>query len=233
MTIVHISGFGCICSLGNNIEQISKNLYTQDSSPSFPTERLESSFAGQYPVFQADKNILSQKKEGESLSYLFLRKALNEALQKADLKIDDLKKVRLGVCIGTSVDASFNCFDFYKSWRLGENKDLKPLDKTLSYSISNQVLIDFNLKGYFQTITTACASSTDALGIASQWIENDICDIAIAGGADELNLIPYTGFIKLMIVSKEPCKPFDKNRNGINLGEGAGIFILESKKSIE
>ncbi|MCL2390482.1 MAG: beta-ketoacyl-[acyl-carrier-protein] synthase family protein, partial [Endomicrobia bacterium] len=48
--------------------------------------------------------------------------------------------------------------------------------------------------------------------------------------ADELNLIPFTGFIKLMIASKERCKPFDENRNGINLGEGAGVFIMESEQ---
>ncbi|MDR0823105.1 MAG: hypothetical protein LBN20_04930, partial [Endomicrobium sp.] len=92
------------------------------------------------------------------------------------------------------------------------------------------VLKDLGIKGLFQTIVTACASGTDAIGIGAGWIENDICDVVIAGGADELNLIPFVGFIKLMVASSEPCKPFDKNRNGINLGEGAGIMILESEK---
>ncbi|MDR3049421.1 MAG: beta-ketoacyl-[acyl-carrier-protein] synthase family protein [Elusimicrobiota bacterium] len=225
-----ISGFGCVCSLGDNAQEITKNLFEQNIEPSYPIGRLDSSYAPQYPVFSVSQNVLSQKKNDESFSYLFLRKSLNEALEQAELNAKDLQTVRVGACIGTSVDASFNCFDFYKSWRKGENKDLKPLDRTLAYSISEQALKDLGLKGISQTIVTACASGTDAIGIGAQWIENDICDIVFAGGADELNLIPFVGFIKLMIASKEPCKPFDKNRNGINLGEGAGIVILESEK---
>jgi 3-oxoacyl-(acyl-carrier-protein) synthase len=226
-----ISGFGCVCSLGDNVLQIAENLFSSKALPSFPADRLASSYADKYPVFQVSKNILSRKKENESFSFLFLRTALDEAFKDALLEPGVLKNVRAGVCIGTTVDVSFNCFDFYKDWKQNKNPSLDPLDKYISYSTAREVIKNLGLKNAFgQTVVTACASATDAIGIAAGWIENGLCDVAIAGGCDEINLIPYTGFIKLMIASTEPCRPFDKNRKGINLGEGAGVFILTSEK---
>ncbi|MDR2427016.1 MAG: beta-ketoacyl-[acyl-carrier-protein] synthase family protein [Endomicrobium sp.] len=228
-----ISGFGGVCALGGTIEEISQNLFYSSIKPSYIKDRIKSVYAIQYPVFQAPENILSQKEENESYGFLFLRKALTEAMEKAGLQKSDLKNLKVGACIGTSVDASFNCFDFYKEWRKDIKVSLEPLNKYIKYSISSETLKFLDTKGLSQTIVTACASGTDAIGIGAEWIENGFCDIVIAGGADELNLIPFTGFIKLMISSKDHCKPFDKNRNGINLGEGAGIFILESHNSLK
>ena len=226
-----ISGFGCVCALGDNISQITKNLFSLNAEPSFPSDRLSSSYSNQYPVFQVSGNILSKKREDESFSYLFLRTAIDEALFCAGLSAENLKNVRVGVCIGTTVDVSFNCFDFYKNWKQNKNPPLDPLNKYIHYSTAREVIKNYGFANAFgQTVVTACASGTDAIGIAGQWIENGLCDVAIASGCDELNLIPYTGFIKLMIAETKPCKPFDKNRTGINLGEGAGVFIMVSEK---
>ncbi|MDR1696572.1 MAG: beta-ketoacyl-[acyl-carrier-protein] synthase family protein [Endomicrobium sp.] len=224
-----ITGFGCVCSLGDNISEIRQNLFKPVSEISF-LDRFESSFAGDYPVFQVSQKILSQKDETESYSFLFLKTALDEALKNADLRPEDLKGARVGAVIGTSVDASFNCFDFYKEWRAGETvSSLDPFNKYVHYSAAKEVLNYLGAAdGISQTVVTACAAGTDAAGIAAEWIENSICDVVIAGGTDELNLIPFTGFIKLMIASKERSRPFDENRNGINLGEGAGVLIMES-----
>jgi 3-oxoacyl-(acyl-carrier-protein) synthase len=78
------------------------------------------------------------------------------------------------------------------------------------------------------TVGNACASGTDAIGIAKLWIEQGLCDLVIAGGTDELCRTTYLGFTALLLTSAEACKPFDKNRKGLNLGEGAGIVIVES-----
>ena len=228
-----ISGFGCVCSLGNDTEEITKNIFEGSIKPSYMKDRLESSYACEYPVFQVSDAILAQREENESCSFLFLRKALSEAMEKAGLKKADFKNMKVGVCVGTSVDASFNCFDFYKNWRENTGQPLDTFDKYIKYSVSDEVLNFLEIKGLSQTVVTACASGTDAIGIGAEWIESGFCDIVIAGGTDELNLIPFTGFIKLMIAGKEHCKPFDKNRNGINLGEGAGVFILESQNSVK
>jgi len=77
--------------------------------------------------------------------------------------------------------------------------------------------------------TNACSSGTDAIGVALSWLRNDYCDIALAGGADELSRIPLAGFSALGVISDDLCAPFDRNRRGLNLGEGAGILVMEKE----
>ncbi|PLX85532.1 MAG: beta-ketoacyl-[acyl-carrier-protein] synthase family protein, partial [Desulfuromonas sp.] len=84
------------------------------------------------------------------------------------------------------------------------------------------------LDGPNQTVVNACSSGTDAIGLGASWIRAGACDIVVAGGADELSRVTYAGFSSLMITDTEPCKPFDVNRKGLNLGEGAGMMVLES-----
>jgi 3-oxoacyl-(acyl-carrier-protein) synthase len=79
------------------------------------------------------------------------------------------------------------------------------------------------------TIVNACSSGTDAIGVGWSWLRNDYCDMVIAGGADELSRVPFDGFISLGVVSGSLCAPFDRDRSGLNLGEGAGIVILENE----
>ncbi|HEY5672135.1 MAG TPA: beta-ketoacyl synthase N-terminal-like domain-containing protein, partial [Malonomonas sp.] len=74
----------------------------------------------------------------------------------------------------------------------------------------------------------ACSSGTDAIGLGAAWIRSGRCDIVLAGGADELCRVTYNGFASLMIADSEPVRPFDGRRKGLNLGEGAGMLVLES-----
>jgi len=80
---------------------------------------------------------------------------------------------------------------------------------------------------------TACTSGAVAIGEAASWIQHGLCDVVVAGGSDKLGLVGYDGFISLKIMDPEPCRPYDRKRLGLNLGEGAGILILESVSSIQ
>ncbi len=225
-----ISSMSCVCSLGTNLEEISYNIYNNISVPGYISNRFESSYKNSYPVYLVSDNLLSQKKKDESYGFLFVRYCMEQALQQAKLSKKNLQKYRVGIILGTSVNASFNCFDFYKEYKKNEVSYYCDLVDYFSYSLSERLQKYLSVSGLHATITTACASSTDAIGIASQWIEQDMCDIVICGGTDELNIIPYIGFIKLLIAGKNPCSPFSKNRGGINIGEGCGILILENEK---
>ncbi|MDL2306834.1 beta-ketoacyl-[acyl-carrier-protein] synthase family protein [Desulfovibrio sp. OttesenSCG-928-C06] len=83
------------------------------------------------------------------------------------------------------------------------------------------------------TISNACTSGADAIAMGAEWIRQGLCDVVFAGGTDALSVVPYIGFNKLMIYSPEPCKPFDAHRAGLNLGEGAGVLVLESAAHAE
>jgi 3-oxoacyl-[acyl-carrier-protein] synthase-1/3-oxoacyl-[acyl-carrier-protein] synthase II len=78
-------------------------------------------------------------------------------------------------------------------------------------------------------VVNACASATDALGLAMTWIRRGLVDVAIAGGSDELKRFSYHGFLSLKNMAAGRCKPFDRRRDGLNLGEGAGVVVLESE----
>ena len=88
------------------------------------------------------------------------------------------------------------------------------------------------LKNLTTTISTACSSGANSIMQAGRNIKNGIYDMALAGGTDALSRFTLNGFNSLMILDKNWCKPFDKNRKGLNLGEGAAYLLLESEKSI-
>ena len=84
-----------------------------------------------------------------------------------------------------------------------------------------------DLSGIAYTVSTACSSSAKALGSARQLIEMDLCDAVICGGADSLCRLTLNGFQALEALSNSRCEPFTENRDGITIGEGAAVFLME------
>ena len=87
----------------------------------------------------------------------------------------------------------------------------------------------FGIKPFMATISTACSSSANAILLGSRMIQQGLVNRAICGGCDSLSRFTVNGFASLKNVSKEDCKPFDQNRTGLNLGEGAGYLLLEKE----
>ena len=90
----------------------------------------------------------------------------------------------------------------------------------------------FGIKGYIGTISTACSSSANTIMMGADLIKNGVLNTAICGGTEALSKFTINGFNTLMILDKEQCRPFDKSRTGLNLGEGAAYLVLESEESI-
>jgi len=159
--------------------------------------------------------------------------AVAEGLHRAGLSLDELQGKRVGVVLGTTVGCTFHNEEYYIKWRDGHNPTPEPLLAYLSSNLADKVKELLGVVGPGLVITNACASGTDAIGTAKNWLENDKCDIAIAGGADELSRVACHGFKSLMLYSEKSCTPFDENRQGLNLGEGAGILIMEQQAGAE
>ncbi len=85
----------------------------------------------------------------------------------------------------------------------------------------------FGLTGARICVSTACSSSAVAAGLGAEMIRDGEADVVLAGGADALCRLTYAGFNSLRAVDTAPCRPFDRNRHGLNLGEGAGVVVLE------
>jgi len=226
---VSVKGKGIVSALGLNIDECMNNMFANVRNTSFPNHFL-TDHPIKYPVFQITDKFNSQvclKNKNLTLTAQIGLTAVYQALENAGINPRDLKNKRVGVCMGTTVGCTLNNDQFYIDYKLGKNPGMDPVKRFLNSNPAAVVAREFDLTGPAQSIVNACASGTDAIGIGASWIEAGICDFVIAGGTDELCKVTYNGFISLMITDADPCKPFDQNRNGLNLGEGAGVVILE------
>lgn len=194
------------------------------NAPQFIAVDLEQS----YPVFEA----LQLPPESESAvtrTNQLAHKAAQEALAMAGWTIKELSGLRVGVAMGTTVGNTLNNEPYYRAFKSGLMPDNTAINRYLESNPALWLAEKLSLSGPRATIANACSSATDAIGLGKLWLEQGLCDVVLAGGSDELSRITYLGFISLLISSSRPCKPFDKNRDGLNLGEGAGIVIMESE----
>ncbi|HEX4055310.1 MAG TPA: beta-ketoacyl-[acyl-carrier-protein] synthase family protein [Tepidisphaeraceae bacterium] len=164
----------------------------------------------------------------QSRSLRLAMKALREAM--ADGEIDKFDpQTRVGVCIGTTVASQLNSIPFYDAYRRDPGAPgLDAVNDYLRANLAQAIGQLLGATGPRMTIVNACSSGTDAIGVAASWIRGGLCDWAVAGGADEMNRVALAGFWSLGVMSSQPCAPFDRDRAGLNLGEGAGILLLES-----
>jgi 3-oxoacyl-[acyl-carrier-protein] synthase II len=230
MPPIAVTGIGCLCAAGNSLTECMESLFAGKRKPQPPT-RFSSSHQLAYPVFEMAHIFFADSLTQQSHIMFTAELALiaaKQALENAGWHREVLKRRRVGVCIGTTVGSAMNNEEFYRAYRRGDNPNMDPIVRFLTSNPAQVVAQEYGLTGPCQTVVNACSSGTDAIGLASSWIRSGICDIVLAGGADELCRVTYNGFISLMITDDSPCKPFDANRKGLNLGEGAAILVLES-----
>jgi len=132
----------------------------------------------------------------------------------------------VGVVIGTTVACQLNNLPYYSELRAGRNPSPAPLERYIDGNPAEWIRRHYGLQGPALTISNACSSGADAIGVAHLWIQQGKCDLVIAGGTDELNKVPLDGFNALGVCSHTPCRPFDADRTGLNLGEAAGVLIM-------
>lgn len=227
---VAVTGMGCLSAAGDDLSSSMESVFRGVRTPA-PPRRFSSSHPLTYPVFEVADD-LEGWGGGQDLSRTarLALKAAHEALTRSGWNKKDLASLRVGVCLGTTVGSSLNSEEFYRLYLRGENPDLSPITRFLRSNPAAVLAREFGLNGPCQTVVNACSSGTDALGIASRWIRAGLCDVVLAGGADELSHVTYNGFISLMITDEAPCRPFDRERKGLNLGEGAAIMVLEGEE---
>lgn len=224
-----ITGLGCISGAGLDLPTTLKQMNTGKRNPKPPT-RIGYQLDKHYPVYE----VVGLEEWANDLSFHFAETAIKEALCQADLDEKLLPKCRVGIVLGSTAGCFFNKEAYYRKYRHDKNGAASYIaQELLKGSVAHRLAAKFGLSGPALTLSNACASGTDAIGLAAQLLENMQCDIVIAGGCDEIVRMVYLGFISLMNTSDEPCVPFAKSRKGLNLGEGSGICILESQASVK
>ncbi|OGW40199.1 MAG: hypothetical protein A2X58_12100 [Nitrospirae bacterium GWC2_56_14] len=222
---VLITGIGVISAAGNNASE-TLQCFKQGTRNAGPVTLFPTILKS--PVFEVQRLPAGYYMEGlRTLSLALV--AVDQALQEA--RLGDLKGLRVGVCMGTTVASQLNDLQFYKSYREQGSAPMTAIDRFLTGNLAEFIARKIGARGPQASVVNACSSGTDAIGIALSWLKSGLCDIAVAGGSDELNHVPYCGFNSLGIANPGLCAPFDRDRKGLNLGEGAGVLVLETRES--
>lgn len=226
---VAIIGIGCICAPGRNLRECMDTLFAGGIKP-LPPRGFHHGHSISYPVFEVAEDWIAPGSgtAGTSRTNRLVLAASIEAMNNAELDREILRSPRVGVCVGTTVGSAMNDEVFYRRYSEGEQPDMAPITGFLNGNPAGAVARQFGLAGPCQTIVNACSSGTDAIGVGALWIRSGLCDIVLAGGADELCHVSYNGFVSLMITDSSFCRPFDLHRRGLNLGEGAAMLVLQA-----
>ncbi len=150
------------------------------------------------------------------------------AVAHAGLQSADLHEA--AVLFGTGTGGAIEIEQYLREMLTGEKPSAKLLVAHQPASVTDLVARLVQAYGPRTTVMTACSSSAIAIAQALDWIRLGRCEVALAGGAEGLCQLTVAGFGALRATSPEPTQPFDKNRKGLNLGEGAAVMVLESKR---
>ncbi|MBK7763743.1 MAG: beta-ketoacyl-[acyl-carrier-protein] synthase family protein [Bacteroidetes bacterium] len=227
-----IVGLGAISSIGLDVEENYESLQSLQSGISYP-EFLQTLHKTDLPVCEikkSDAELAALCKMPLGLPRTVYLSAIAVQQTLAVIANHDMSKLRIGFISGNTIggmDRSEYFFtDYLQNQSQGQLQDIRYHE---CGSITELVAKHFGIKHFVTTINTACSSSANAMIHASRLLKNNKLDIVIAGGADALCRFTLNGFNTLMILDSEPSKPFDENRKGLNLGEGAAYLMLTSE----
>jgi 3-oxoacyl-[acyl-carrier-protein] synthase-1 len=137
---------------------------------------------------------------------------------------------RVGVFMGTSTSAMLETESAYRERDPVSGalpSEFRYATQHNTFSLAWFVREFFGLSGPASVVSTACSSSAKVFGCAARMLALGACDVAVVGGVDSLCLTTLYGFSSLGLTSREPCRPFDAERDGISIGEGAGFALVE------
>ena len=230
---VVVTGLGVVSSIGIGKDEFWENLIAGKSGISNISEFYSSNYAphkgGVVKDFKAAKDI--SNKMGRAS--LFAIETIKQALRDAGLSKVSINKKRTGFICGTTNGESHILEEIDRIWlEKGENEIWnKTIMKYTVDSIGRNISSYLNGISFYDVIPTACAAGNYSISYAYDLIKRDKIDMAIAGGADPLTRYAFAGFGRLFAMAPEKCQPFDKNRKGMMIGEGAALLILEALES--
>lgn len=235
---VFVTGMGLISAIGNDTEACLDSLKNTKSgigkANHFESKYTDSLLFGEVSLSNNDlkKKTNSLSEKGLSRTCLLAYSALDEAIQQANFSEEQIQSFDTGFISSSTVGGMCNTDELYADANLKGD----PSEFVGSYGGGEHVLRvvkKYGIKGFTSTINTACSSSANAIMLGARLIKSGRLKRVIVGGTDSLAKYTVNGFNSLMILTNEPCRPFDKNRQGLNLGEGAGYLILEAESECQ
>ncbi|EFW88154.1 MULTISPECIES: beta-ketoacyl-ACP synthase II [Streptococcus] len=237
---VVVTGYGLTSPIGNTPEEFWNNLHDGKIGigpiTKFDNSEIKVHNAGEIHDFPFDKYFVRKDKNRMDQYSLYAIYATLEALENAKLDMDTVDRDRTGVIVSSGIGGLQEMQEQIIRMHEKGIKRIQPMfiPKALSNMAAGNIALRIGARGVCKSITTACASSNDAIGEAFREIKFGYHDVILAGGAEStINEIGIGGFNALTALSttEDPARsaiPFDKDRNGFVMGEGAGVVVLES-----
>lgn len=237
---VVVTGLGTVSPVGNNVSTAWENLKAGRSGISFitrfDTSDLATKFAGEIKDF--DANELIGRKEARRMDRYtqYALVAVQEAVAQAGLTSNGINKDRVGLVIGSCIGGVDTVTEQHDVLNQRGVTRLSPfgIPMMLPDTAAARIAIDYGFRGPNMAVVAACATGTNAVGEAFEIIARGSADVMIAGGAEAgTNRMIIAGFNVMGALStynEDPtkaCRPFDLNRNGFVLSEGAAVLVLE------
>jgi len=229
---VVITGLGVVSAVGNSIPEFWNSLNEgKDGTKAitvFDPSPYRTKIAAEVSHFEPEAHFSKKEIRRFSRCDQFGMVAFREAWSSACLDRDSIDKERVGVVLGAGSGGILSIEKYFRDFYKGLKRPSPSL--LISYSLATTtdlIAIESGLKGPRTTTATVCSSSSASLGVAYEMIQMGLADVMVSGGSDSLCEVSYSGFSSLKLVDPENCKPFDKRRQGLVIGEGAGILILE------
>ena len=159
--------------------------------------------------------------------------AAAEAMDDAGLLDGRIERSRIGVFLGAGTSDLIRNERYQHTTAIRGIEHARPSDAWNHFSSTpvDVIASALHLEGPRSCIVAACASSTIAIGQAADAVRSGRVDAAVSGGTDALARLTFSGFNALRLMDPEPCRPFDRGRAGMNIGEGAGILVLEDMEA--
>lgn len=238
---VVVTGLGCVSPVGNNVNDTWQALLAGKSGAApitaFDASAHKTKFAAEVKGF--DPVALFGTRDARKMDRFsqFATAATLEAMEQAGLKVDESNRDRVGILIGTGIGGIITLLEQYEVLRERGPERVSPflIPMMISDNAAGNIAIRIGARGPNMALATACASGTNALGEAAEMIRRGSADVMIAGGAEAaitaLSMAGMNVMTALSTRNDDPqtaSRPFDKNRDGFLMGEGAGILILES-----
>ena len=226
---IAITGLGVFCSIGRNVEEFLQSLREGRTGIGeitlFDTSKYPSKIGAEIRSYRPEDFFDKKRLKRISRTDQFALIAAKEALRASGLHC--IPREEVGVCLGAGAGGMFEAEAYHRETLIrGRSKPSLLVPFIPSFS-TDRVAERFGFSGPKITVTTACSSSATAIGYGADLIRNGRARAILCGGSDALNELTFGGFNSLKAMDPAPCKPFDRRRTGMSLGEGAAILVLE------
>jgi 3-oxoacyl-[acyl-carrier-protein] synthase II len=234
---VVITGVGAVSSLGIGKDDFWNNLLKGRSGigpvASIDTSNQFTHNGGEVKSFNPEDFIQQEKIVNLSRASQMAIAASKLAWNDAQLSTSDLLNLKIATCVGTNIGSIQTVEKVNEIILKGQEKNItESLMRQIPTETTPAVIAkEFNAQGANMMFSTACSAGNYAIGYGFDLIRLDRAQLVLAGGADAFSKVAFTGFNQFSAVAPDECRPFDKNRKGMMVAEGAGMIVLESLKS--